>query len=208
MRAVLVVVFLLVQSLTVFAQRYVFYLHGKIVEDQGPTARNEAFGAYEYDNILAALRKEHFIVISECRKPDTDVKEYARKIAGQVDSLLKTGVKPGNITVIGASKGALIAMQASSYIKNPHVNFVFMSSCNDYAFSSFSDLSLCGNILSIYEKSDPGNGSCAKFRDRSKLSIPHYKDLEINTGLKHGYLYKPIPEWMAPAVSWANENYN
>ena len=190
------------------AQRYVFYLHGKIVEDQGPNARNDAFGSYEYENILAAFRNEHFIVISECRKPNTDVKDYAHKVAGQMDSLLKLGVKPGDITVIGASKGALIAMFVSTYVKNPHVNYVFMSSCNDYVFSSFADIEFCGNILSIYEKSDPGNGSCDLLKKRSHLTVPYYKDLEINTGLKHGYLYKPIPEWVKPSVKWANGDYN
>jgi hypothetical protein len=208
MKAIFLVLFLAAFAEAASAQRYVFYLHGKIVEDQGPNARNEAFGTYEYENILAAFREEHFTVISECRKPDTDVKEYAHKVAAQADSLLKLGVKPGNITVIGASKGALIAMYVSTYLKNPHVNFVFMSSCNDYVMGSLTDIAFCGNILSIHEKSDEGNGACDKLKDLSKMPVPHYKDLEINTGLKHGYLYKPISEWMNPAIGWAKEVYN
>jgi len=199
---------LFIISETTIAQKYVFYLHGKIVEDQGPNASNGAFGKYEYENILAKFREEQFTVLSECRKPNTDVKEYAHKIVLQIDSLLKAGAPPGNITVVGASKGALIAMYVSSYLSNPKVNFAFLSSCNDYVLTSFPDISFCGNILSIFEKSDPGNQSCDKIKSSSTRSIPHYKELEINTGLQHGYLYKPIPEWMEPVEKWANGKYN
>jgi hypothetical protein len=189
------------------AQKYVFYLHGKIVEDQGANASNTAYGKYEYDNILAKFREAHFTVLSECRKPNTDVKEYAHKVVSQIDSLLKAGVQPGNITVVGASKGALIAMYVSTYLDNQHVNFAFLSSCNDYVFTSCPDIAFCGNILSIYEKSDEGNQSCDKFKTGSKRPMPHYKEIEVNTGLHHGYLYKPIPEWMGPAIKWANGDY-
>jgi hypothetical protein len=37
--------------------------------------------------------------------------------------------------------------------------------------------------------------------------VPHYKEIELNTGLKHGYIYKPLPEWMNPAIKWAKGNY-
>jgi hypothetical protein len=192
---------------TAVAQRYVFYLHGKIVEDQGAKAYDSRFGAYQYEDILAAFRKENFTVVSEYRQPNTDVKEYARKVADQVKDLLRKGVKPGNITVVGASKGAMIAMYASTFIQNKDVNYVLLSNCNDYNFEGNPDISFCGNMLSIYEKSDPIGGTCAKYKGRSQLPVPHYKEIELNTGLKHGYIYKPLPEWMNPAIKWAKGNY-
>ncbi len=190
------------------AQKYVFYLHGKIVEDQGLNATNPLFGKYEYENILTKFKEEHFTVISECRKVNTDVKEYAYKVVQEIDSLLKKGAQPGDITVVGASKGSVICMYVSTYLNNPNVNFVFMSSCNDYVASSYADINFSGNILSIYEKSDKGNQSCEAFKGKSTRPVPHYKELQINTGLQHGYLYKPIPEWMTPVTKWANGNYN
>jgi len=207
-KGVLVAFVLFFMFETAIAQKYVFYLHGKIVEDQGANASNGAFGKYEYDNILGKFRDAHFAVLSECRKPNTDVKEYAHKVVFQIDSLLKGGVKPGNITVVGASKGALIAIYVSTYLHNPAVNFAFLSSCNDYVFMSYTDIAFCGNILSIYEKSDEGNQSCEKFKTNSKSPILNYKEVELNTRLHHGYLYKPIPEWMGPVIKWANGNYN
>src|ERR1700722_2707101 len=146
LKSILLVFALFIITGNASAQKYVFYLHGKIVEDQGLNAYNIEFGKYEYENILTKFREEQFIVLSECRKPNTDVKEYAHKVVSQIDSLLKAGAAPGDITVVGASKGALIAMYVSTYLNNPKVNFAFLSSCNDNVLSSFSDIAFCGNI--------------------------------------------------------------
>ncbi len=196
---------LVIFSISANAERYVFYLHGKIVEDQGANAVEtvQGFGAYEYSNILETFRKEGFVVISEVRARNTDPATYAHKVARQVDSLIKKGVRPNEITVIGASKGSVIAMLTSSTLKNKDVNFVFMAGC----FGGDHDIRFCGNILSIYEQSD-GVGSCQVLKSSSSLPIPHYKEITLHTGLRHGFLYKPLKEWVIPAVKWANGNYN
>jgi hypothetical protein len=191
-----------------YGQKYVFYLHGKIIENQGPHAVDSVngFGAYRYFDILDSLKKRRFTVLSEVRPRNTDSEVYALKVKNQIDSLLKLGVAPKNITVIGASKGAGIAMFVSYFAKNPDLNFVFMAGCSDNLLSVYPKLEFYGNILSIYEKSDTFAGSCAKFKTRS-AHIRNYKEIEINTGLRHGFLYRPIPEWLDPAALWANANY-
>lgn len=210
MRFFLIVLLIIFSFGSVFGQRYLFSFHGRIVEDQGKSAFDSVhgYGAYQYEDIINAFKKEKFTVITEYRKPNTDVKEYAHKVVSQIDSLLKKGVKPGNISVIGASKGSLIAMFVSAYLKNKDVNFIFMSACSDYTYEASPELIFYGNVLSIYEKSDAGGRSCEKFKNRSNATIPHYKEIELNTGLKHGYLYKPLPEWLGPATKWAKENYD
>ena len=45
-------------------------------------------------------------------------------------------------------------------------------------------MNLHGNVLSIYERSDLA-GSCRRVRDDA-TGLGHYKEVEINTGLKHG----------------------
>ncbi len=195
---------------TCYGQKFVFYLHGKIIENQGPDAVETAngYGSYKYLDIIDSLKKRNFTVISEARKPNTNVTAYAQLIAGKIDSLLKKNIAPNTITVIGASKGAIIAMYVSSYVKNKDVNYVFMAACDDEIYNKCADIMYYGNILSIYEKSDSLNGgSCEKFKDRSK-KISHYKEIELNTGLKHGFIYKPLPAWLDPATQWANNNYN
>ena len=191
-----------------FSQKYIFYLHGKIVENQGEKAVDKVNGyrAYLYTAILDSLKQKNNRVISEVRAKDTNVKEYALKVKKQIDSLLKTGIAPKNITVIGASKGSTIAMYVSTYVKNSSVNYVFLAACSHELSEDEKDMNCYGNILSIYEKSD-GAGSCTALKKHSN-GIIHYKEVEINTGLRHGFLYKPLAEWLVPALRWANNDYN
>ena len=193
----------------VLGQRYLFYLHGKIIEDQGANAVDtiNGFGAYQYEEILNTFRKAGFTVMSEVRQKNTDPAEYAHKIVSQIDSLIKNGVNANDLTVVGASKGAIIAMLISSYLRNKDVNFVLLAGCMNNLLQSFPDIQFCGNILSIYEKSDDIGHSCASIKEQSHAAIPHYKEIELNTGLKHGFLYKPLPVWVEPAIKWANRNY-
>ena len=181
--------------------KYLFYLHGKIVEDQGAKAVSERYGAYEYDKIVEGFRAEGFNVVSEVRPKDTDVEKYAEKVAEQVRQLLKDGVSPENITVVGASRGAFITMLASTYIKNKNVNFVIIAGCS--VSKEFLNLAnLYGNVLSIYEKSDT-TGSCkAVFDDAEGLN--KQKEVMLETGLAHGFIYKPMREWLIPTLDWAN----
>ena len=208
MRLFCVIILFFTMSNDATAQKYIFYLHGAIMEGQSGNAVSSSFGTYQYDAICDSFRKANFTVMSEVRKSNTDVRSYAKKVVTQIDSLISKGVPPNHITVIGASKGAMIAMCVSSFLKNDQVNFVFMAACNDGVMSAFPEINFCGNILSIYEKSDDIGASCASFKKKSSSSIPHYKEIEINTGLKHGFLFKPLPDWMKPAIEWANGNYN
>lgn len=182
-------------------QKYLFYLHGKIVEDQGASAVSERYGAYEYDKIIEGFRAEGFNVVSEVRPKNTDVEEYAGKIAEQIHGLLEEGVAPENITVVGASRGAFIALVASTFVKNKNVNYVIVAGCG--VSKEFLNLiNLYGNVLSIYEKSDT-TGSCrAVFDDAEGLN--KRKEIVLETGLAHGFIYKPMREWLVPTLDWAN----
>jgi hypothetical protein len=194
-------------SCTVSAQYYLFYLHGAIVEGHGSGVVSPQFGAYEYDDIVNTFSKEKFTVISEVRPGNTVVTDYAKKVVGQIDSLIKTGVHADKITVVGGSKGGAIALYVSSFLKNKDVNFVILAGCFSDIMNETPEINLCGNILSVYEKSDVIGRSCTQLKKRSPLVIPHYKEIELNTGLKHGFIYRPLPEWVVPATSWAHNDY-
>jgi hypothetical protein len=198
--------FLFISPLTLTSQTYVFYLHGHIVEIQGANAveTNQGFGAYKYNDILDSLKSAGFIVKSEVRPPDTDVKQYASKVAAEIMELIGRGVDPSAISVIGASKGGYIAMEVSSLMKNDKLNFIVMGACPGSAAEK--NLHLFGNVLFIREKTDNVE-NCEGLKMVSP-GIKKYKDLEINTGLRHGFLYRPIKEWLQPAITWASGKYN
>jgi hypothetical protein len=35
------------------------------------------------------------------------------------------------------------------------------------------------------------------------MGINEWKEIELNTGLKHGFLFRPIKEWVDPTIAWA-----
>ena len=207
-KKIIILFSLLISSKTSLSQHYIFFLHNNFIEEQGLEGEHPQYGKAEYIEILDAFKKENFKVISEIRKKSTDVKEYAKKVVIQIDSLIKSGVTPSHITVIGTSKGGYIAMFVSSYLKNPNVNFVFIASCSKVNDFTPPDLNFCGNILSIHEKSDVPSHSCLELKNKSTNTMPHFKELQLNTGLKHGFLFKAMPEWIAPCVLWGNQKYD
>ncbi len=184
---------------------YLFFLHGQIVENQGPRPTSPRFGVYEYQKILETFKERGFIVISETRPKNTDVWIYAQKVKAQVMKLLKAGVSPSYITVAGASKGGAIAILASSALKNKELNFVLIASCSQRFIQSLISrgVYLWGNVLSIYDSSDQWAGSCQKFLEASSSqNLCRYKEIKLNLGLGHGFHFKPLKEWINPAVEW------
>lgn len=188
------------------AEKYIFYLHGAIMEGQSGNAKTSS-GEYEYDQILESFRKAGFTVKSEIRKSGTNISAYAKQVTEEINGLLKNGVSPGNITVIGASKGALIAMHVSTFLKNEGINFVFIAACNDGNFQSFPEIRFHGNILSIYDKSDGIGESCLQFKNRSGGGVKQYKEVAVDTGLGHQFLWSPMQEWITPSIEWAKSKY-
>ena len=83
--------------------KHIFYIHGRIIEQQGKNAVSEQFGKYEFDSIIAALKVENAIVHAEIRNSNVDYKLYAEKVSKQIDELIQSGIEAKNITVIGAS---------------------------------------------------------------------------------------------------------
>src|SRR3954462_785986 len=99
MRLLIFLLVTLIPSTMILGQHYLFYLHGKIIEDQGIPAVDtvNGFGAYQYEDILNTFKEAGFTVLSEVRKKDTDPVEYAHKVVSQIDSLIKAGTDAGNI---------------------------------------------------------------------------------------------------------------
>lgn len=203
MKKILLIIFALTVNHS-FAQRYVFFLHNKFIEDNGTEARHPEYGTAAYSEIIDEFNRNNFNVISELRKTNTDPVEYARKIIKQIDSLINIKIPADSITVIGTSKGGFIAMMVSTLLQNENLNYVFIGCCNGVN----ADINFSGNILSIYEKSDLTGKSCAANRSYSTGMVKTYREIELDTGLKHGFLFKPLPEWLNPSMEWARHNFN
>jgi putative hemolysin len=190
------------------AEHYMIYLHGKIIEDQGIPAISPDFGEYEYEAILERLRGYDFVVISEQRPKDTDGVEYAGKIAQQVTELLDAGVPAKNIIVVGASKGAGIAIYVSHFLENVEINYVLLAICHpdEVAYLEQNQINLYGNVLSIYDSVDEFAGSCQElFAFSEGKGISRHEEIVLSIGTGHGVLFQPLDQWIIPTVQWAGQ---
>ncbi len=187
---------------------YVFYLHGQIIETQGRRPTHPRFGVYEYDQILQTFADSGLVVISEARPPRTAVMAYARKVVSQIDTLLQKGIPASHISVVGASKGAAIAGFVSALLKHPEVRFVLLAICNKRMVANWTQQAgpFYGKVLYIFERSDRIGRSCKPFLPRLKSpGLTIFKEIELNTGLQHGFLYRPLPEWVIPTLQWITQ---
>ena len=181
---------------------HVFYLHGRIVEEQGIQAEHERFGKYLYQDIVDSLSVGNVEMYSEVRTSSTEFFAFGQHISRQIDSLIQIGVHSDHITVIGASKGGVIAMYISHL--NPHpIRYVLLGANNEF-IERENAWELHGNILAIVEESDQIAGRGV---DYWKVHSPHatLRQLNIRSDLDHGFLYRPIMAWLQPAREWVKK---
>ena len=182
--------------------RYLFYLHGAIIERAGVRPTHPQFGVYEYQEILEVFAGRGFVVISEARPGGTDGTAYAAKVAGQVRALITAGVAPEDITVVGFSKGGGIAITASSILSEERLNFVFMGACGHW-LDKRPEVVPHGRLLALREASDDLVGSCEALFGRV-TGEGEREEVTLELGGGHGAFYRPHPEWVDPIVEWAS----
>lgn len=182
---------------------HLFYLHGRIIESSGRRPTHAKFGVYEYDRILESFSDAGYHVISEVRVGTTDVSTYAAKIVDQINDLIASGTAPDRITVVGFSKGGIIAIRVATLLGRDDVNFVFLASCGPWVDMS-PELVPRGQLLSIYEESDDMAGSCSSLFARTVLPT-RYREITLALGHGHGAFYTPNPSWVRPIALYTME---
>lgn len=185
------------------SKRYLFYLHGLIVEEAGVRPRSEEHGYYEYRLILEELARQGFVVISEARPKGTQIQPYAGNIASQVKKLLANGVPAGNISVVGASKGGVIGAYVSTMLREKGINYVFLAGLFEKCLVD-ENLRLCGKVLSIHDRSDSQSITPALYFQRSE-GLGKFKAIVLGLDVGHGLIYRPYREWIEPLLEWVKE---
>jgi pimeloyl-ACP methyl ester carboxylesterase len=189
--------------------RHLIYLHGRIVqEQQRARPRHPQFGYYELEKILNAFRDRGFDVIGEIRPKAASVNEAADRVVAQVRRLLESGVPADHVTVVGASMGAAIALRASARLQKPDVRFCVLGACLSESIRGLladEGMAPSGHVLSIREATDDSTGACKPSKtDLDSRSPLVAREIVVDTGLSHGFLYRPLPEWVNPVVEWAD----
>ena len=130
------------------------------------------------------------------------------KITEQVTAVLKAGVPAKNITIVGASKGAGIAIFVSHLLENEEINYVIMAICDPATVEELkqNEISLYGNVLSIYDATDELAGSCQELFSFSEgKGISNHEEVVLDVGTGHGILFRPLDEWIIPVIQWAGK---
>jgi hypothetical protein len=185
--------------------RYLFHMHGWVVERWGPAGAVKVDGYY-WRWTVEAFADRGFVVLSEARPDHTDVQAYALKVARQVARLRAAGVPSDHITVTGMSKGGVITVLTTAAIADPNVRFVVLAGCVPAwdngirtGFQAFGRAQ--GRVLSMKDRYDNDVVSCSHyFRDSPGLT---FKEMIFNAGRGHALFYTPDPLWVDPAVAWA-----
>ena len=178
---------------------YLLYLHGRILEEEGPRPTSPRFGVYEYREILDTFAGRGFTVVSEVRPKGTDVAAYAKKVAGQVRALRAAGVPPERIAVVGFSKGGGITLAAAAELRDqPKVHFVSLAGC-----AGGRKLDLPQPILSLRDSVDDLSASCGESFSADPPPGPHeHREITLHVGKGHGTFYRPDSAWVEPVVAW------
>jgi pimeloyl-ACP methyl ester carboxylesterase len=131
----------------------------------------------------------------------------AEHAAAQVRALQAAGVPPGRITVLGASMGAEVALLASAKLHDPELRFALLGACLSLSVPELwaeRGRRPAGHVLAIREKSDETTEPCPPWTvdaaGRGRLEV---RELLLDTGLRHGFLFRPLPEWVDPVAEWA-----
>jgi pimeloyl-ACP methyl ester carboxylesterase len=190
------------------APRHVLYLHGRIVqEQQNPRPYHAEFGYYELEQILAAFKERGFEASGPVRPREATVSQAADEVVSRVRALLLSGTPADRITVVGASMGGGIALTAAARLKAPQVRFCVLGVClsqNVKRLTAEEGHEPRGRVLAIREKSDELTAECPPWPATSPATGPLVaREIVVDTGFHHGFLYRPIPEWLDPVVAWA-----
>ena len=186
--------------------KYLFFLHNRFYESHDATEAHPRYGRVEYQQVISAFEAAGLQVISEKRPDGTRTTNYARQVANQVDSLLKLGVAPTQITIVGTSKGGYIAQYVATYAANPALNYVLVGSYFAGDAARYPEINFCGQILNIYERSDRGSASASPKMQQNSCASSTLEELMLETGLQHGFLFKALPDWIDPAIAWAQKH--
>ena len=123
-----------------------------------------------------------------------------RILSPRLKHFWQTMVSPGNITVVGASKGGVIGAYVSTMLREKGINFVILAGLFEKCLTD-ENLKLYGNVLSIHDRSDKQSMTPDLYFQRSE-GLGKFKAIVLGLDIGHGLIYRPYREWIDPLLAW------
>ena len=188
------------------AAHYLFYLHGRIIEVEGPDAVSPVFGRYEYYRILESFAGRGFVVVAEVREDGAGA-AFVEDTAEQVRGLLEAGVPADHITVMGFSKGGFLTLGVSARVANDEVGYAILAGCSsDPDWAGHLGPKLRGRFLSLFDRADRLSPSCETLFTQAD-QVRDKSEHVFETDLDHGHFYSPRKDWVDRVATWARESH-
>ncbi len=186
---------------------YVIYSHGLIVEGQDAKPVHDRWGVYDFPAITSRLAEDSsFVLVAHHRPKNTEVSEYVQHLGAWVREIVKAGVEPERITLVGFSRGGEITALAADQLKPMKINTALLATCWEAGVRDQTSITISGRLLSIYETTDQAL-TCKKIAARS-VQLTSFQEVAISTGKEHGAFFTPSPEWVAPLLAWIEQASN
>ena len=88
-----------------------------------------------------------------------------------------------------------------SHINTSPINYILLGA-NTLVIERENDWKLHGRILAFIEQSDKIAHQDYNYWRKNSPDVKVIKELRLDTGLGHGFLYKPIKQWLVPTKDW------
>lgn len=75
-----------------------------------------------------------------------------------------------------------------------------MGGCSPDIYKYYLGVNLAGQFLSVIESSD-SRGTCEKIFE-NRRQVKSFREVKLDTGLKHGFIYKPYAAWLQAVIRW------
>jgi hypothetical protein len=124
----------------------------------------------------------------------------SKSVARRVKQLIRDGVSPDRINVIGSGPTSTVAALTSAGVANMGVNYVLLGQC-DPAIRQQYHFTMSGRVIGIYDESDSTSQTCRALWNGSPR-ISDRKQLVTSTGLGAGLFDRPHEAWTNPVMAW------
>lgn len=185
------------------SERYLFYVHGKIIETEGVSPISPRFGHYQFHRIVTRLAKGQANVIARVRHGKTDPNAEAFRLTNEIRYMLKKGVPADHISVAGFSKGGYITLLTANRMQRSDVRYIVMAGCTNGIVDGSDKVAdgLQGTIMSMNDATDDLGFSCQPLFERNP-QLTANMDVIFETGKGHGLFYRADPTWIEPLLQW------
>lgn len=155
----------------------------------------------DHTAIIQAFESEGFIVDTYAYTNESRV-DYAHNIADRIHGLIREGVDPAKISVMGAGWGSDVALLASAVTGNRQVNYVVLGSCNS-ELKDQPGMHLTGNVMALHDAGTTSQSCRPLFTGSPRLSAR--RDIKLSSSFGGALFDTAHSEWTKPATEWMRQ---